>query len=264
MNRRTRAVAVLVNATFLIFPAVTFAAFEQDLRQGASGSAVVELQQFLVARGHLSSNGVTGFFGPLTLAAVRSFQSHERIEPAFGFFGPLTRAKARTIDGTLTASRLPERDLNGGSACQVELGAKIEVLTSRISWLQEQLAQAGRAEEQAQTLITAEPAQSQPAPGIAVQSITTKGGEFTVKKIDGNARSVEAIFNLWWWCPNYVVDWGDGTPIDTVPREPVCKELGGRKTMKVLVSHTYKTGGPFKIALTRDGTLDIAEIMIKD
>ncbi|MFA6050318.1 MAG: IPT/TIG domain-containing protein [Candidatus Paceibacterota bacterium] len=51
---------------------------------------VTKLQQFLYSRGYLSVSP-TGYFGRMTMAAVRSFQSSQGII-ATGFVGPLTRA----------------------------------------------------------------------------------------------------------------------------------------------------------------------------
>lgn len=81
----------------LLIPALAFAAFNSDLRQGDSGPLVVELQNFLISRGHLTAGNNTGFFGPLTLAAVKAFQSAQNISPVSGFFGPLTRAAANAL-----------------------------------------------------------------------------------------------------------------------------------------------------------------------
>lgn len=66
-----------------------------ELAQGATGPAVRTLQGLLVARGfHLgtsgpASDGIDGEFGPLTHAAVVSFQEEQRIS-ADGIAGPVT------------------------------------------------------------------------------------------------------------------------------------------------------------------------------
>jgi peptidoglycan hydrolase-like protein with peptidoglycan-binding domain len=59
-------------------------------RDVAAKGAVSRLQDFLRERGHLQSES-TGYFGPMTLAAVQKFQRENGIEPT-GFVGPLTRA----------------------------------------------------------------------------------------------------------------------------------------------------------------------------
>jgi len=67
-------------------------------QQGNRGSNVTTLQQFLIAQneGHaaqtLADVGATGYFGPLTRAALVEFQTNAGISPALGNFGPITRA----------------------------------------------------------------------------------------------------------------------------------------------------------------------------
>ncbi len=58
------------------------------LKEGATGSAVAQLQQRLTALG-FDPKGVDGIFGPATLAAVKAFQAHEGIA-VDGVVGPQT------------------------------------------------------------------------------------------------------------------------------------------------------------------------------
>ncbi|HVW71619.1 MAG TPA: immunoglobulin-like domain-containing protein, partial [Candidatus Paceibacterota bacterium] len=51
---------------------------------------VTELQKILIADGYLNISAPTGFFGPLTQAAVKLYQGAHGI-PTTGFVGPLTR-----------------------------------------------------------------------------------------------------------------------------------------------------------------------------
>lgn len=74
-----------------------FVAFDANLSFGAKGATVVALQQFLTTEGVLDAGNVTGYFGKLTLAAVKRFQIQNGISPASGYFGPLTRAKANAV-----------------------------------------------------------------------------------------------------------------------------------------------------------------------
>lgn len=67
--------------------------------RGMSGNDVRELQRFLIARGHLGAGNDTGFFGPLTEAAVQRFQNQAGVLSSgspegngYGVFGPQTRA----------------------------------------------------------------------------------------------------------------------------------------------------------------------------
>ncbi len=74
----------------------------RDLRYRTTGTDVSLLQDFLQTRGLLNSEP-TGFFGQMTLNAVRQYQSSVGLS-ATGFVGPLTRAriKAATCDGVVT------------------------------------------------------------------------------------------------------------------------------------------------------------------
>ena len=88
--------------------APTCAIISNNLRYGArdsgSSSDVSILQDFLNTKGYLSS-APTGFFGHLTMNAVKAFQSANGISPT-GFVGTLTRAKIQAIDcnGATTSS----------------------------------------------------------------------------------------------------------------------------------------------------------------
>ena len=78
--------------------------FNTNLTVGSQGSDVTELQQMLVTKGFLQMPaGVSyGYFGPLTKAAVASWQAANGITPAVGYFGPISRAKANSTSGTTT------------------------------------------------------------------------------------------------------------------------------------------------------------------
>lgn len=60
-----------------VFPDSTYAAAEQTtvvLSQGTSGTAVIALQQNLQSLGYFTYPNTTGYYGPFTVQAVRSFQ----------------------------------------------------------------------------------------------------------------------------------------------------------------------------------------------
>ncbi|MBI3181333.1 MAG: LysM peptidoglycan-binding domain-containing protein [Myxococcales bacterium] len=64
-----------------------------ELRRGALGEAVKELQLALIRLGHMSRAQMQtgpGIFGPRTEAAVKAFQRQHRIPPS-GVYGPVTR-----------------------------------------------------------------------------------------------------------------------------------------------------------------------------
>ena len=74
-----------------ILGASTFA-FTSHLRKGASSDAVKQLQERLRAEGHFTYATSTGYFGPITFAAVQAYQAKHGI-PSTGFVGPLTIAE---------------------------------------------------------------------------------------------------------------------------------------------------------------------------
>ncbi len=78
----------VVNPTPTILPNT----FTRDLTIKSTGSDVKVLQQFLIAKGFLASGNDTGYFGPLTQAALAQYQLSMGIKPSVGYFGSLTRA----------------------------------------------------------------------------------------------------------------------------------------------------------------------------
>lgn len=64
--------------------------FASDLGLGRSGDDVMELQKVLITSGYLKIAAPTGYFGPLTKAAVKLYQGAHGIVTT-GFVGPLTR-----------------------------------------------------------------------------------------------------------------------------------------------------------------------------
>jgi len=74
-----------------VLGASTFA-FTSHLRKGASSDAVKQLQERLRAEGHFTYATSTGYFGPITFAAVQAYQAKHGI-PSTGFVGPLTIAE---------------------------------------------------------------------------------------------------------------------------------------------------------------------------
>ncbi len=67
--------------------------FLVDMRVGSTHPDVFQLQTRLMAEGLLNIPAPTGYFGPMTLAAVQAYQAaHPEIGYVTGFCGPLTRA----------------------------------------------------------------------------------------------------------------------------------------------------------------------------
>ncbi len=73
-------------------------AFTRNLALGVQGNDVSVLQQFLIEGGYLQISTSTGYFGPLTSAALGSWQASEGISPAKGYFGPISRSKIDALD----------------------------------------------------------------------------------------------------------------------------------------------------------------------
>ncbi len=65
--------------------------FSASLSYGATGADINALQQVLIDAGYLKIAAPTGWFGPMTQAAVKLYQQRHGI-PATGFVGPLTLA----------------------------------------------------------------------------------------------------------------------------------------------------------------------------
>lgn len=99
---QTRA-ALLVVATLIALLLVTArraeAAISSQLDVGSTGADVVALQTYLATDATLYPEAlVTGYYGPLTEAAVMRFQARYGIEQV-GRVGPITRAKLNEVMG---------------------------------------------------------------------------------------------------------------------------------------------------------------------
>src|SRR3989338_6024647 len=88
--------ALIVAAfVFMLAPAGASAA---SLSLGASGSGVTALQQTLIAKGYLAAGRATGYFGPLTDAALKKFQCDSGVicsgtaAAGYGVYGTRTQA----------------------------------------------------------------------------------------------------------------------------------------------------------------------------
>jgi hypothetical protein len=70
--------------------------FTSLLSRGSRGPAVSALQSILKSEGFFPADtDITGFFGPLTLSSLKSFQSAHHLDPV-GYTGPLTRGLLNT------------------------------------------------------------------------------------------------------------------------------------------------------------------------
>ena len=83
---------------------------------GSSGPDVKELQGFLIARGYLASDASSGYFGPLTQAALQSWQaangivsSGDPFSTGYGATGPRTRTVLALACTTPVSPSLPSK-----------------------------------------------------------------------------------------------------------------------------------------------------------
>jgi peptidoglycan hydrolase-like protein with peptidoglycan-binding domain len=110
-------------------------ALTRNLSRGSSGSDVTVLQQFLVSQGYITSDSVTGYFGPLTEAGLKKFQaaqgivsSGDPLSTGFGNAGPGTRARINALLGSVSTS-----------SSQQSLQAQIEALQQQVNELLQKL-----------------------------------------------------------------------------------------------------------------------------
>ncbi len=72
--------------------------FTKPLYWGMYGEDVVELHKILISQGYLKISAPTGYFGPLTFAAVKLYQQAHGIDMV-GVVGPITRASLNSSFG---------------------------------------------------------------------------------------------------------------------------------------------------------------------
>lgn len=106
MKKRTLkliSICLILIFTFSIASSAVFAASKPTLRKGMSGAAVKTLQQNLKKLGFFSGDA-TGYFGDVTLAAVKKFQKKYNL-PVTGVVATLTHNK---IDSLLKPKAKPK------------------------------------------------------------------------------------------------------------------------------------------------------------
>ncbi|MBI2048896.1 MAG: peptidoglycan-binding protein [Candidatus Liptonbacteria bacterium] len=72
--------------------------YTRDLTVGSKGDDVTALQNLLASKGYFTV-AATGYFGPITKAAVAAWQAASGISPAAGYFGPKSRAAVAAMAG---------------------------------------------------------------------------------------------------------------------------------------------------------------------
>jgi peptidoglycan hydrolase-like protein with peptidoglycan-binding domain len=91
LGTSTELVASTTQVSATTTPEVSSYQFASDLQYGMQNGDVASLQKELLAHSLLSIIAPTGWFGPLTFKAVKTFQEQNEIPPT-GFVGSLTRA----------------------------------------------------------------------------------------------------------------------------------------------------------------------------
>lgn len=81
-------------------------ALNRNLAFRSEGEDVKNLQSFLVQKGYTTADNITGFFGPVTIEAIKKFQRDNNIVSSgdyrvtgYGMAGPITRTKINSMMG---------------------------------------------------------------------------------------------------------------------------------------------------------------------
>lgn len=112
-------VVIVAAFALLLGTSVANAEITSTLRKGSRGAQVTELQQ------KLGVTPVTGYFGSITQAAVRDFQTANGLTPD-GIFGPMSRAK---LAGTVTGGGFPD-GCTSASGFSATTGARCDGTTT--------------------------------------------------------------------------------------------------------------------------------------
>lgn len=100
--------------------------FQNNLAYNSTGNDVVELQKFLISKGYLKISAPTGWFGPLTTAAVKEYQASKGIIQT-GYVGPLTR---EALNNEMVS---PVSTLSPGAQVFKKIGEKISEVASDVA-----------------------------------------------------------------------------------------------------------------------------------
>jgi len=87
----------------LLIPSISFAAFDANLKYGATGNDVKELQEFLIEQGCMKGTATGNFFS-ITLNGIKCFQIKNGIYSQTGTWDPATRSVANEILGGVSTS----------------------------------------------------------------------------------------------------------------------------------------------------------------
>jgi len=105
MRRKSIATLIIVFFFLFFFAPTSALAAMRSLSIGLSGNDVQTVQNELVIKGYLAPVSVTGYFGPLTEAAIKKFQCDKKIicsgasVSGYGVAGPKTQAALKEVQG---------------------------------------------------------------------------------------------------------------------------------------------------------------------
>ena len=127
-NKITLGGAILAPLMFaLLVSTASAASLYRQLDFGVTGSDVSDLQTFLSLDASIYPEGlVTGYFGPLTRAAVTRFQTKNGID-AVGRVGPITMA---AINNQMSGSTSPTSDTTEGAGKVTNTGSVQPVVSN--------------------------------------------------------------------------------------------------------------------------------------
>jgi len=124
-------IAAFIAVALILISLPVFAnaeAFYREMEVGMTGADISALQTFLAADPTIYPQGlVTGYFGPLTFAAVSNFQARNGISTV-GRVGPITLAAINGMFGSIGGSS----DVNAPVITVVTLGASTSSIS--VSW----------------------------------------------------------------------------------------------------------------------------------
>src|SRR3989344_916729 len=127
-------VLTLLAISAMALPAITAAAIDTNLKYGARGTEVSELQEFLIDKGFFLS-APTGNFYSLTLKAVIAYQTSVAL-PATGFVGPMTRGIInQELADTSTQAEVTET----GTTTPPITESPIDLLKKQVALLMQQI-----------------------------------------------------------------------------------------------------------------------------
>ncbi len=104
--------------------------FTRALTVGSEGSDVKCLQDYLTPTYFSNAGGSTGYFGPVTAAAVAAWQTANGVAPAAGYFGPVSQAKYNALMAAAPATDDSDDDSDTSSG---DLSGEADLNTFEVS-----------------------------------------------------------------------------------------------------------------------------------